>query len=55
MTHQMAENYHLQYDLGLMPDSHWTSFGKYVDDFTGRRSILGRLPPPLRLVLSPLD
>jgi hypothetical protein len=40
MTFQLAENYHTQFKLGLMPEEHWTGFAKFIEDMLqGRRAV----------------
>ena len=29
---QLAENYHTQFQLGLMPEDHWTGFAQFIED-----------------------
>ena len=37
MTFQLAENYHTQYQLGLMPEEHWNGFSQFIEDAVRRR------------------
>ena len=32
MIFQLAETYHLNYHLGLMPEDHWSGFAKFMED-----------------------
>ena len=37
MTFQLAENYHTQFQLGLIPEAHWNGFSKFIEDALRRR------------------
>jgi hypothetical protein len=37
MVFQMAENYHLHHQMGLMPDDHWLGYAAYLRDHFDQR------------------
>ncbi len=39
MVFQMAENYHLHHQMGLMPEDHWNGYVNYLRDYCTRRGV----------------